>query len=182
MNFSFSFLNNTIIQDITSKDSKNFHVNILGYNNITFTNFNISSPNTNGIHIGRSTQVNVKIVILGKYPNEEPVEGFTVRNCTLNNADNGVGIKIWSNTVTEMHFEDIKMVNVMNLIIIDQEYSSKDKISKVTFKNIIGTSATQEGVVLICSSGIPCEDVIVSDIDLTFNGTLQPPNLPMSNP
>ncbi|KAL5164503.1 Polygalacturonase [Glycine soja] len=42
---------------------KKFHVNVLGYNNIIFTNFNIitraTSPNTDVIHIGRSTQVNI---------------------------------------------------------------------------------------------------------------------------
>ncbi|KAK7401466.1 hypothetical protein VNO78_12976 [Psophocarpus tetragonolobus] len=225
MNFGFGFLNNTIIQGITSKDSKNFHVNVLGCNNITFTNFNIiapaTSPNTDGIHIGRSIHVNItntniatgddcislgdgskqitvlnvtcgpghgiSVGSLGKYLNEEPVEGFTVKNCTLNNTDNGLRIKTWPSTlvtitVSDMHFEDIKMVNVKNPIIIDQEYCpwnqctkegpSKIKISKVTFKSIVGTSATQEGVILDCSSGVPCEDVVLSDIDLTFNGTI----------
>ncbi|KAF7807220.1 Polygalacturonase [Senna tora] len=47
---------------------------------------------------------------------------------------------------------------------------SKIKISKVTFKNIKGTSATPDGVKLICSSGVPCEDAKLSGIDLTFNG------------
>lgn len=41
----------------------------------------------------------------------------------------------------------------------------KIKISKVTFKDITGTSATQNGVVLICSSGVPCEEVVLSNID-----------------
>ncbi|KAF7832008.1 polygalacturonase isoform X3 [Senna tora] len=47
---------------------------------------------------------------------------------------------------------------------------SKVKISKVEFKNIRGTFATPNGVSLICSSGIPCEDAKLSEIDLTFNG------------
>lgn len=38
------------------------------------------------------------------------------------------------------------------------------------FKDIKGTSATQNGVILICSGGTPCEDVELSDIYLTFNG------------
>ncbi|KAJ1433222.1 Pectin lyase fold/virulence factor [Sesbania bispinosa] len=222
MNFGFNFLNNSIIKGITSKDSKSFHVNILGCKNVTFNNFSItaptSSPNTDGIHIGRSSGINITSYIatgddcislgdgsrqitvlnvtcgpghgisvgsLGKYPNEEPVESLTVRNCTLNNTDNGLRIKTWPNTqitslASDFHFEDIIMVNVTNPVIIDQEYCpwnqcskhapSKIKISRVTFKDIKGTSVTQKGMILICSSGTPCEDMELSDIDLTFNG------------
>ncbi|KAI9100905.1 hypothetical protein K1719_024029 [Acacia pycnantha] len=63
MNFGFNFMNNSIIRDITSKHSKHFHVNVLGCQNITFSKFSIEapaeSPNTDGIHIGRSTQVKI---------------------------------------------------------------------------------------------------------------------------
>ncbi|XP_057437672.1 polygalacturonase-like [Lotus japonicus] len=223
MNFGFNFLNNSVIKGITSKDSKHFHVNVFGCKNVTFENFSISapetSPNTDGIHIGKSSEINItnsyigtgddcisigdgtrRVTILnvtcapghgisvgslGKYPNEEPVESLTVRNCTLNNTDNGLRIKTWPGTpisyiVSDFHFEDITMVNVSNPVIIDQEYCpwnqcnkqtpSKIKISKVVFKDIKGTSATQNGVILICSGGTPCEDVELSDIYLTFNG------------
>ncbi|XP_020236796.1 polygalacturonase [Cajanus cajan] len=223
MNFGFGFVNNSVIRDITSKDSKYFHVNVFGCKNITFTNFKISapaySPNTDGIHIGRSIQVKItnseigtgddcvslgdgskevtimnvtcgpghgiSVGSLGKYSNEEPVEDFAVKNCTLKNTNNGLRIKTWPGTpitsfATDLHFEDITMINVTNPVIIDQEYCpwnqcskqspSKIKISKVSFKNIRGTSATQEGVALICSSDVPCETVELGDIDLRFNG------------
>ncbi|MCH4805136.1 glycosyl hydrolase family 28 protein, partial [Pasteurella multocida] len=122
---------------------------------------------------------------LGRYPNEEPVDGFTVKNCTLKGTLNGVRIKTWPGTdgqitVSNMHFEDITMDNVSNPVIIDQEYCpwnqcnketpSKIKISTVTFKNIKGTSATEEGVTLACSSGVPCEGVELNEIDLTYQG------------
>lgn len=62
-NLSFNFVNNTVIRDVTTKDSKNFHVNCISSNNVTFQRFTISapgdSPNTDGIHIGRSSLVNV---------------------------------------------------------------------------------------------------------------------------
>ncbi|KAK7305352.1 hypothetical protein VNO77_43257 [Canavalia gladiata] len=225
MNFGFGFLTNSVIQDITSKDSKNFHINVLGCNNITFTNLNIIAPktslNTDGIHIGRSIEVNImntriatgddcislgdgsrhinvlnvtcgpghgiSVGSLGKYSYEKPIVGFTVRNCTLNNTDNGVRIKTWPDTpgnitVTNVRFEDIRMINVKNPIIIDQEYCpwnqcsrkspSKIRISEIIFRNIIGTSATREAITLICSSKVPCEYVVFDNVYLTFKGII----------
>ncbi|KAK7327674.1 hypothetical protein VNO77_21761 [Canavalia gladiata] len=127
----------------------------------------------------------ISVGSLGKYQNEQPVSGLLVKNCTMKNTDNGVRIKTWPNTpgqitITDMHFEDIVMINVRNPIIIDQEYCpwnqcskqnpSKIKISKVSFKNIRGTSTTKEGVTLLCSKGVPCEQLEMSNIDLKFNG------------
>ncbi|KAK4409583.1 Polygalacturonase [Sesamum angolense] len=63
MNLSFNFINNSIIRDVTTKDSKNFHVNCISSHNVTFLRFTISapgdSPNTDGIHLGRDTMINV---------------------------------------------------------------------------------------------------------------------------
>ncbi|XP_057439668.1 polygalacturonase-like [Lotus japonicus] len=144
-----------------------------GSKNVTVQNVNCGPGH--GISVGS----------LGKNPAEEPVVGFLVKNCTLTETDNGVRIKTWpsapgTSPITDMHFEDITMVNVKNPIIIDQEYCpwnqcskqspSKIKISKVSFKNIKGTSATPEGVVLVCSSGVPCDSVELNEVDLTFNG------------
>ncbi|KAB2094123.1 hypothetical protein ES319_A02G134300v1 [Gossypium barbadense] len=59
----FDFLTNAIIQDITTKDSKQFQANVIACKNITFEHFTVSapdeSPNTDGIHLGRSDGVNV---------------------------------------------------------------------------------------------------------------------------
>ncbi|XP_028803081.1 polygalacturonase-like [Neltuma alba] len=223
MNFGFNFINNSYVRGVTSKDSKNFHVNVLSCNNFNFDGFNVSapgdSPNTDGIHIGRSNGVsvantniatgddcvslgdgntNVTVVnvtcgpghgisvgSLGRYNNEQPVSNVNVKNCTVSNTMNGVRIKTWPGTpgditITDMHFQDIIMNNVQNPILIDQEYCpsnqcdkstpSKIKISNVSFENISGTSQTQEGVVLTCSSGVPCSNVTLSNINLTFNG------------
>ncbi|XP_058727655.1 polygalacturonase-like [Vicia villosa] len=219
----FAYCNNTMVTGVTSKDSKYFHFMVLGCNNITFDAVKIiapdESPNTDGIHMGRSNGVTIintnigtgddcvslgdgsknvtvenvncgpghgiSVGSLGKYPNEENVAGFIVKNCTLTETENGVRIKTWPDTpgkitVTDMHFEDIIMNNVMNPVIVDQEYCpwnqcskknpSKIKLSKVTFKNIKGTSGTSEGVIIICSSGVPCDGVELNNVDLTFNG------------
>ncbi|KOM35911.1 hypothetical protein LR48_Vigan02g206100 [Vigna angularis] len=223
MNFAFNYVNNSIVRGITSKDSKQFHVNVLGCKNFTFDGFKVTAPensaNTDGIHIGRSTGVNVlntdigtgddcvslgdgskqvlvqnvkcgpghgiSIGSLGKYKEEEPVDGITIKSCSIKGTQNGVRIKTWPSqpgtiTVTNMRFEDITMDNVSNPVIIDQEYCpwnqctkqypSKIKISNVIIKNIKGTSATKEGIILACSSGVPCEGVEMSNVDLKFNG------------
>ena len=46
------------------------------------------------------------------------------------------------------------------------------KIRNATFKNIRGTSGTQEGVAIVCSSGITCENVKLRDINLRFDGIM----------
>ncbi|XP_060211502.1 polygalacturonase-like [Lycium barbarum] len=221
-NLSFNSLTNSIIKDITTLDSKSFHVNVNQCKNLTFLHFNVSapagSPNTDGIHISRSSSVNVtdssfatgddcisigdeteqlyitkvtcgpghgiSVGSLGGNPDEKPVVGVFVKNCTFISTDNGVRIKTWPashpGVVSDIHFEDIIVQNVSNPVVIDQVYCpagkcnknlpSQVKISKVTFQNIKGTSRTQAAVSLLCSKGTPCEGVEVGDIDITYSG------------
>ncbi|PSS05977.1 Exopolygalacturonase [Actinidia chinensis var. chinensis] len=234
MNLRFNFITNAVVRDVTSLDSKNFHVNVLGCKNLSFQHFTVTaaetSINTDGIHIGRSDGINItdtniktgddcvsigdgsrniniqrvncgpghgiSVGSLGRYPNEEPVVGITVRNCTLTNTMNGVRVKTWPaspapGTASEMHFEDIIMTNVGNPILIDQEYCpynqctlkvpSLVKISNVSFKNIRGTSSSQLVVKLVCSKSTPCQNVEVGDIDLTYSGPGGPATTLCSN-
>lgn len=160
----FFSLNNTLIKDITSTDSKFFHMNVHNCRNVTLQNINIDapgdSPNTDGIHIGGSSGVTISnarietgddcvsigdgsqqikvekvtcgpghgisIGSLGKYKNEKPVSGITVRNCTISNTMFGVRIKTWPDSTkgiaTNMQFEGIVMNNVGTPILIDQQY------------------------------------------------------------
>lgn len=211
-----------MIKDVTTKDSKQFHVNVLGCKNVAFYHFTVDAPaeslNTDGIHIGRSSGINItntniktgddcisigdgseqitindvtcgpghgiSIGSLGKYPNEEPVIGIKVKGATLTNTMNGIRVKTWpaspQGIASDMHFEDVTMNNVGNPIIIDQEYCpynqcklqipSRVKISNVGFKNIRGTTSAQLAVKLVCSSGVPCENVELHDINLKYNG------------
>ena len=97
-----------------------------GSRNITVQNVNCGPGH--GISVGS----------LGKYTTELPVAGVLVKNCTLTETDNGVRIKTWPNepgaiTITDMHFEDITMVNVKNPIIIDQEYCPWNQCNKQVF-------------------------------------------------
>ncbi|KAH0774172.1 hypothetical protein KY290_011309 [Solanum tuberosum] len=202
-NLSFNSLTNSIIKDITL-DSKSFHVNVNQCKNLTFLQFNVSapasSPNTDGIHISRSSSVNVTdsnfasatcgpghgIIVgsLGGNFDEKPVIGVFVKNCSFISTDNGVRIKTWPashpGVVSDIHFEDIIVQNVSNPVVIDQVYCpsgkcnkdlpSQVKISKVSFLNIKDTSRTRSVVSLLCSKGSPCEGVEVGDIDISYSG------------
>ena len=57
-NIRFDFVTNSIVRDIQSKDSKFFHINVMGCKNLQIQHVTITalgdSPNTDGIHIRRS--------------------------------------------------------------------------------------------------------------------------------
>ncbi|WRX12129.1 Glycoside hydrolase [Theobroma cacao] len=141
INIRFNFVTNGLVRDITSVDSKQFHINLLGCKNLTFANITINapdqSPNTDGIHIGRSS-----------------------------------GIDITDSRISTEYCPS----NKCNL-----KAPSRVKISNVSFKNIRGTSATQVAVKLACSSGIPCENVEIGDINLSYIGTEGPATSLCSN-
>ena len=68
-NLRFHLLTNSKILDVTSKDSKNFHVNLQKCEKVEINGFTISAPkesmNTDGIHIGRSTGINITDTTIG---------------------------------------------------------------------------------------------------------------------
>ncbi|XP_059449570.1 exopolygalacturonase-like [Corylus avellana] len=63
VNIRLDYVTNSIVRDISSYNSKQFHIHALGCQNLTFDHVTIkapqNSPNTDGIHIGRSTKINV---------------------------------------------------------------------------------------------------------------------------
>ncbi|KAL2893717.1 putative galacturan 1 4-alpha-galacturonidase SALK6 [Bienertia sinuspersici] len=149
----FNFLTNSTINGITSLNSKLFHMAILGGKQLRIHNITVSAPensvNTDGIHIGRSDGVNITdshigtgddVFPLAGIPNEEPVQGVTVKGCTIKNTDNGV------------------------------RTPSKVKLSDIRFQNVRGTSSSKEAVKVVCSSGVPCEKIQLIDIDLIYIG------------
>ncbi|XVE76659.1 hypothetical protein DITRI_Ditri12bG0191700 [Diplodiscus trichospermus] len=119
---------------------------------------------------------------LGRDLNEDGVQNITLTNAVFRGSDNGVRIKTWARAskgfVRNVVFQNIIMNNVKNPIIIDQNYcpnnrgcpgqSSGVKISGVTYRNIRGTSATQEAVTFDCSPSSPCRGITLQDIKLTF--------------
>ncbi|KAL6009140.1 hypothetical protein ACLOJK_022367 [Asimina triloba] len=128
----------------------------------------------------------ISIGSLGKYAadRDKDVVDLKVRNCTIKDTTNGLRIKTWQDSAvlsaSRFTFEDIVMDNVYNPIIIDQEYCpfascaakspSRVKISEVSFRNIRGSSASEVAVNLLCSKGVPCQNVRLENINLEYNG------------
>ncbi|KAM4109557.1 hypothetical protein ACB094_03G127600 [Castanea mollissima] len=69
VNIRFDFLTNSIVRDIQSKDSKFFHINVMGCKNLQIQDVTITapgdSPNTDGIHIGRSSKITISNAKIG---------------------------------------------------------------------------------------------------------------------
>ncbi|XXG58575.1 hypothetical protein AAC387_Pa04g0856 [Persea americana] len=219
-NIKFISMTNTVIDGITSLNSKNFNFGVVECKNFKAINFKVTnpgdSPNTDGMHVERCSDVTIEgaqigtgddcislgqgltnvhiskvtcgpghgisVGSLGKYPDEKDVTGLIISDSTISDTLNGIRIKSWSNSpsassVSNITFENITFKNVNNPIIIDQEYCpsrtctnevpSKVQISDVTFKNIQGTSASEVGVTLLCSKGLPCKNVKLQDINIT---------------
>ncbi|KAM4109388.1 hypothetical protein ACB094_03G115300 [Castanea mollissima] len=156
----FDFVTNSIVRDIQSKDSKFFHINVIGCKNLQIQDVIITapgdSPNTDGIHIGRSSKITISNAKIGtgddcisivtcgpghgisvgsleRYQNEQLVLGIRVIGGTLSSTQNGVRIKTWPSSppgsASNMHFENIIMNNIANPILIDQGYCPNNQCS-----------------------------------------------------
>ena len=100
----------------------------VGDSNKQITITNVTCGPGDGISIGS----------LGRYANRTEVRGVTVKSCKLINTWNGVRIKSWPDsasayTASDLHFEDIEMVNVSNPVIIDQEYCPSNQCNKKVY-------------------------------------------------
>ncbi|CAN4076963.1 unnamed protein product [Withania somnifera] len=124
----------------------------------------------------------VSIGSLARDYDEDGVQNVTLINSMFTGSDNGLRIKSWARAstgfVTNINYQNIMMKNVDNPIIIDQNYcphsqgcpgqASGIKINRVTYENILGTSATQVAMTFECSPINPCSGIKLQDIKLTY--------------
>lgn len=102
-----------------------------------------------------------------------------MRDSTIRNSDNGVRIKTWQGgfgAVSKVTFDNIRMDNVRNPIIVDQYYCSNKActnqtsavyISDVLYSNIKGTfDARSPPMRLACSDSVPCTNLTLSEVEL----------------
>ncbi|GLJ46470.1 hypothetical protein SUGI_0979380 [Cryptomeria japonica] len=129
----------------------------------------------------------ISIGSLGKGNSEAQVSEVKVHGASLYNTKNGLRIKTWqggSGSAKGIKFQKVHMENVKHPIIINQFYcdstkpcptkASAVKVSDITFKNIKGTSATKEVMRFACSDMVPCENIVLQDIDLTLSSGSTP--------
>nr|GMD40654.1 polygalacturonase At1g48100-like [Ipomoea batatas] len=121
----------------------------------------------------------ISIGSLGIKHSRACVSNIKVRDSTIRNSDNGVRIKTWQGgfgAVSKVTFDNIRMDNVRNPIIVDQYYCSNKActnqtsavyISDVLYSNIKGTfDARSPPMRLACSDSVPCTNLTLSEVEL----------------
>ncbi|XP_010540961.1 PREDICTED: probable polygalacturonase At3g15720 [Tarenaya hassleriana] len=115
---------------------------------------------------------------LGRNGQRETVERVRVQNCTFTRTDNGARIKTWpggSGYVKDVIYENIKLMETKNPIVIDQYYgcgsncqegNSAVEISDVKFIGFRGTSAKEEAIKLECSGVKGCNGVVLEQVNI----------------
>jgi galacturan 1,4-alpha-galacturonidase len=201
----FLFMNDTIVKSIHSINPKFFHIGMSECHKFRAEELTLeapgNSPNTDGMHIERSSDVRVSyadiktgddcisighgntnmyfsnikcgpghgisVGSLGRYAEEQDVNGLIVRDSYITGTMNGVRIKTWRDspckiTATNMTFENIIMTNVSNPIIIDQNYCP--------YSNCASQVPNSTFYLSICFSGCSgaCQNAKLSKINIPW--------------
>ncbi|XP_062173708.1 polygalacturonase-like [Alnus glutinosa] len=123
----------------------------------------------------------ISIGSLGAGNSTDFVSDVIVNRAILSKTTNGVRIKTWqggSGHAKNITFQNIEMHNVKNPIIINQYYcdrkgscldqASAVKVSNVVYKNITGISASEEAINFKCSKSVPCQGILLEDVNLVY--------------
>ncbi|XP_010248093.1 PREDICTED: exopolygalacturonase-like, partial [Nelumbo nucifera] len=149
-NLRLNFVNNGVVHDITSLNSKMIHIMILSANNLTIQHVTITAPstsiNTDGIHIGRSTGVKILDTTIGTGDDCVSVsdgnKDITVSKVTCGP---GHGLSIGSlgkydneGPVVGVHISDCTLTKTDNGVRIKSWPDSKPgSASDISFENIV---------------------------------------------
>ncbi|KAK9277864.1 hypothetical protein L1049_027421 [Liquidambar formosana] len=173
----FDFITNSWVHHITSMDSKNFHMHLLGCKNMKLSNIRIStpgdSPNTDGIHIGRSSDIQIFDSTIATGDDCISMShGSKNINITKVHCGPGHGISIGSLGKLPNE-EPVLGITTRNCTFsgTSNGAASRVQISDVKFINIRGTSSSKVAVNLQCSSSVPCEKIELMDINLAYKGS-----------
>ncbi|KAI6668905.1 hypothetical protein NL676_003790 [Syzygium grande] len=136
----------------------------------------------------------ISIGSLGADHSADYVSDVLINRARLSGTTNGVRIKTWqggSGYAKNIRFENIAMDNVANPIIIDQNYCDKKKpcgqqaaavqVTNVAYRNIRGTSASEEAIKFDCSRNHPCQGIFLQDINLRSESSVASSEASCSN-
>ncbi|XP_022966897.1 probable polygalacturonase At1g80170 [Cucurbita maxima] len=129
----------------------------------------------------------ISIGSLGKDNSAGIVSKVVLDTAFLRETTNGVRIKTWqggSGYVRAVRFENVRMQDVENPIIIDQFYcdspnacetqTSAIKVSQIMYRNISGTTTSKNAMKFACSDSVPCSNIILSNVNLEkTDGTVE---------
>ncbi|KAI4328279.1 hypothetical protein L6164_020646 [Bauhinia variegata] len=121
----------------------------------------------------------ISIGSLGKDNSTGIVTKVILDTAVLKETTNGVRIKTWqggSGYVRGVRFQNVRMDDVSNPIIIDQFYcdsptscqnqTSAVKVSEIMYRNISGTTNSAKAIKFDCSDTVPCSNLVLSNVDL----------------
>ncbi|KAI6680890.1 hypothetical protein NL676_034771 [Syzygium grande] len=158
----FNYIN-TWIHKISSINGKNSHFLIFRHDDLEFRFVRIiapeDSPNTDGIHIGDSSHIKIADSMISTGDDCVSV-GPGSRDVEVVGTQNRVRIKSWASPLKSnaynISFYDITMKEGQSPIIIDQWYCP------------VGGCSKQVAINLVCSPNVPCKNIVLDNIDLTY--------------
>nr|XP_043623059.1 probable polygalacturonase At3g15720 [Erigeron canadensis] len=126
----------------------------------------------------------ISIGSLGKNGGYTTVEQVLVQHCNITGTQNGLRIKTvpyGTGFARKIVFQDIMLENVGNPIIIDQHYCTNMdnadcpapptapavQVSEVTYKNVHGSSTSNQAITLNCSGKFNCTGVVTNKVRIT---------------
>ncbi|CAM0877400.1 unnamed protein product [Alopecurus aequalis] len=197
---SVLFVNNqnTVVRDITSVNSKFFHFALLGNNNIKMTNLRINapgnSPNTDGIHIERSTGVVIADTRISTGDDCISIgQGNDNIDIARVHCGPGHGMSVGSlgryvgeGDVTRVHVRDMTFEGTMNGVRIKtwENSPTKSKAAHMVFENLVMKDV--QNPIIIDQKYCPyynCEHKYVSGVtisDITFKNVKGTATLPVA--
>ncbi|XP_051140125.1 polygalacturonase-like [Andrographis paniculata] len=151
LNLSFNFMNNSVIHNVTTRDSKGFHMNCIGCHNVTFARVSVSapgdSPNTDGIHVGRSSNVVIRDSVIETGDDCVSIGDDTHQLHVVNvRCGPGHGISIGSlgrdateKDVSQIHVINCTFSNTLNGVRVKTWPSSpiQLKVTNLEFRNLV---------------------------------------------
>ncbi|KAL8482483.1 hypothetical protein ACS0TY_028599 [Phlomoides rotata] len=121
----------------------------------------------------------ISIGSLGKNNSTGIVEKVVLDTAVVRDTTNGLRIKTWqggAGYVRAIRYQNVKMENVSNPIIIDQFYCDSPKtcenqtsaveISEIMYLNITGTSRSRVAMKFACSNAVPCTSIVLNNVNL----------------